>query len=46
MSSPAARWDRGYVLGGGRMVAQGAASELRNKMLDDAYLGAHPAAVS
>jgi MFS family permease len=38
--------DRGYVLGGGRMVAQGAASELRDKMLDDAYLGAHPAAVS
>jgi ABC-type branched-subunit amino acid transport system ATPase component len=38
--------DRGYVLGGGRVVAQGAATEVRDKMLDDAYLGARPAAVS
>jgi branched-chain amino acid transport system ATP-binding protein len=37
--------DRGYVLGGGRVVAQGRAGELRDKMLDDAYLGARPAAV-
>jgi ABC-type branched-subunit amino acid transport system ATPase component len=38
--------DRGYVLGGGRVVAQGRAGELRDKMLDDAYLGARPAAVN
>ena len=38
--------DRGYALGGGRVVAQGAATELRDKMLDEAYLGARPAAVS
>jgi ABC-type branched-subunit amino acid transport system ATPase component/ABC-type branched-subunit amino acid transport system permease subunit len=38
--------DRGYVLGGGRVVAQGRAAELRDKMLDDAYLGARPAAVN
>ena len=38
--------DRGYVLGGGRVVAQGVATELRDKMLDEAYLGARPAAVS
>jgi branched-chain amino acid transport system ATP-binding protein len=38
--------DRGYVLGGGRVVAQGSASELRGAMLDDAYLGAPPAAVN
>jgi branched-chain amino acid transport system ATP-binding protein len=31
--------DRGYVLGGGRIVAQGNPSELRGAMLDDAYLG-------
>jgi branched-chain amino acid transport system ATP-binding protein len=31
--------DRGYVLGGGRVVAQGSPSELRGAMLDDAYLG-------
>jgi ABC-type branched-subunit amino acid transport system ATPase component/ABC-type branched-subunit amino acid transport system permease subunit len=37
--------DRGYVLGGGRVVAQGPATELRGAMLDDAYLGALPAAV-
>jgi branched-chain amino acid transport system ATP-binding protein len=37
--------DRGYVLGGGRVVAEGKASELRGAMLDDAYLGALPAAV-
>jgi len=34
------------VLGGGRVVAQGAATELRDKMLDEAYLGARPVAVS
>jgi branched-chain amino acid transport system ATP-binding protein len=38
--------DRGYVLGGGRVVAQGPATELRGAMLDDAYLGALPAAVN
>jgi branched-chain amino acid transport system ATP-binding protein len=37
--------DRGYVLGGGRVVAQGPATELRGTMLDDTYLGALPAAV-
>ncbi len=37
--------DRGYVLGGGRVVAEGAAAELRGTMLDNAYLGALPAAV-
>jgi len=37
--------DRGYVLGGGRVVAQGEAAELRGAMLDDAYLGAVPAVV-
>jgi branched-chain amino acid transport system ATP-binding protein len=31
--------DRGYVLGGGRVVAQGNPAELRGAMLDDAYLG-------
>jgi ABC-type branched-subunit amino acid transport system ATPase component/ABC-type branched-subunit amino acid transport system permease subunit len=31
--------DRGYVLGGGRVVAEGSPSELRGAMLDDAYLG-------
>jgi branched-chain amino acid transport system ATP-binding protein/branched-chain amino acid transport system permease protein len=35
--------DRGYVLGGGRLVAEGKASELRGAMLDEAYLGAVPA---
>jgi ABC-type branched-subunit amino acid transport system ATPase component len=38
--------DRGYVLGGGRVVAQGSAAELRGTMLDDAYLGAVPAVVN
>jgi branched-chain amino acid transport system ATP-binding protein/branched-chain amino acid transport system permease protein len=38
--------DRGYVLGGGRVVVEGAAAELRGTMLDDAYLGALPAAVN
>ena len=38
--------DRGYVIGGGSVVAQGPASELRGAMLDDAYLGALPAAVN
>jgi ABC-type branched-subunit amino acid transport system ATPase component len=38
--------DRGYVLGGGRVVAQGNAAELRGAMLDDAYLGAVPAVVN
>jgi branched-chain amino acid transport system ATP-binding protein len=31
--------DRGYVLGGGRVVAKGSPAELRGAMLDDAYLG-------
>jgi branched-chain amino acid transport system ATP-binding protein len=31
--------DRGYVLGGGRIVAEGSPAELRGAMLDDAYLG-------
>jgi len=35
--------DRGYVLGGGRVVAEGKASELRGAMLDEAYLGTIPA---
>ena len=30
--------DRGYVLGGGRVVAEGVAAELRGALLDDAYL--------
>jgi branched-chain amino acid transport system ATP-binding protein len=38
--------DRGYVISGGRVVAQGAPAELRDAMLDDAYLGAHPAVVN
>jgi branched-chain amino acid transport system ATP-binding protein len=38
--------DRGYVLGGGRVVAEGKAGDLRGAMLDDAYLGAVPAAVN
>jgi branched-chain amino acid transport system ATP-binding protein len=38
--------DRGYVLGGGRVLAQGAADELRDTKLDDAYLGADPAVVT
>jgi branched-chain amino acid transport system ATP-binding protein len=38
--------DRGYVLGGGRVVAEGKAFELRGAMLDDAYLGAVPAVVN
>ncbi len=38
--------DRGYVLAGGRVVAQGAAAELREASLDDAYLGADPAVVN
>ena len=38
--------DRGYVLGGGRIVKQGSAAELREAVLDDAYLGARPAAVN
>ncbi len=35
--------DRGYVLGGGRVLAQGRAAELRDTKLDEAYLGASPA---
>jgi ABC-type branched-subunit amino acid transport system ATPase component len=31
--------DRGYVLGGGRVVAEGSPAELRGAMLDAAYLG-------
>jgi ABC-type branched-subunit amino acid transport system ATPase component len=38
--------DRGYVLGAGRVVAQGLAAELRDTMLDDAYLGTTRATVN
>ena len=38
--------DRAYVLGGGRVAAQGVATEMRDKMLDDTYFGARPAAVN
>jgi branched-chain amino acid transport system ATP-binding protein len=38
--------DRAYVLGGGRVVAQGVAAEMRDRVLDDTYLGARPAAVN
>jgi branched-chain amino acid transport system ATP-binding protein len=38
--------DRGYVLAGGRVVAEGAAAELREASLDAAYLGADPAVVN
>ncbi|MBV8849591.1 MAG: ATP-binding cassette domain-containing protein, partial [Methylobacteriaceae bacterium] len=38
--------DRGYVLGGGRIVAESSAAALRDSALDEAYLGALPAAVS
>jgi ABC-type branched-subunit amino acid transport system ATPase component len=31
--------DRGYVLGGGRVLAEGSPAELRGSMIDDAYLG-------
>jgi hypothetical protein len=34
------------VLGGGCVVNQGSAAELRGAVLDDAYLGARPAAVN
>jgi branched-chain amino acid transport system ATP-binding protein len=35
--------DRGYVLGGGRIVAESSAAALRESALDDAYLGTIPA---
>jgi ABC-type branched-subunit amino acid transport system ATPase component/ABC-type branched-subunit amino acid transport system permease subunit len=38
--------ERGYVLAGGRVVAQGGAAELRDASLADAYLGADPAVVN
>jgi len=38
--------DRGYVLAGGRVVAQGRAAELHDAKLDDAYLGADPVVVN
>ena len=38
--------DRGYVLGGGRIVAAGSAAELRDTALEDAYLGTIPAVAS
>jgi ABC-type branched-subunit amino acid transport system ATPase component/ABC-type branched-subunit amino acid transport system permease subunit len=38
--------DRGYVLGGGRIVAESGAAALRESALDEAYLGAHPAVAS
>ncbi len=37
---------RGYVLGGGRILEQGSAAELRNARLDEAYLGTHEPVVS
>ena len=37
--------DRAYVLGSGRVVAQGKAADMRDRMLDEAYLGARPGAV-
>jgi branched-chain amino acid transport system ATP-binding protein len=36
--------DRGYVLGGGRIVAESSAAALRDSALDEAYLGSLPAA--
>jgi ABC-type branched-subunit amino acid transport system ATPase component len=38
--------DRGYVLGGGRIVAESSAPALRESALDEAYLGVLPAAAS
>ena len=38
--------DRGYVLGGGRVVTEGRAEQLREAKLDEAYLGADPAVVN
>jgi ABC-type branched-subunit amino acid transport system ATPase component/ABC-type branched-subunit amino acid transport system permease subunit len=38
--------DRGYLLGGGHIIAQGRAAELRDARLDDAYLGADPTVVN
>jgi ABC-type branched-subunit amino acid transport system ATPase component len=38
--------DRAYVLGGGRVVAQGTAANMRGKVLDDTYLGARPGTVN
>jgi ABC-type branched-subunit amino acid transport system ATPase component/ABC-type branched-subunit amino acid transport system permease subunit len=38
--------DRGYVLSGGRIVAESSAAALRNSALDEAYLGALPAVAS
>ena len=37
--------DRSYVLGGGRVMARALLAKMRDKMLDDTYLGARPAAV-
>jgi ABC-type branched-subunit amino acid transport system ATPase component len=36
--------DRAYVLGGGRVIAQGKASDMRDKLLDETYLGANSGA--
>jgi branched-chain amino acid transport system ATP-binding protein len=38
--------DRRYVLGGGRIVTENSAAELRESTLDKAYLGILPAAAS
>jgi ABC-type branched-subunit amino acid transport system ATPase component len=35
---------RGYLLSGGRVIAEGAAAELHGASLDEAYLGAYPGA--
>jgi branched-chain amino acid transport system ATP-binding protein len=38
--------DRAYVLGGGRVVAQGTAANMLGKVLDDTYLGTRPGTVN
>jgi branched-chain amino acid transport system ATP-binding protein len=38
--------DRGYVLGGGRIIAESSAAALRASALEEAYLGALPAVAS
>jgi ABC-type branched-subunit amino acid transport system ATPase component len=38
--------DRGYVLGGGRIIGENSAAALRNSALDEAYLGGLPPVAS
>jgi ABC-type branched-subunit amino acid transport system ATPase component/ABC-type branched-subunit amino acid transport system permease subunit len=38
--------DRGYVLAGGKIIAENSAAALRDSALDEAYLGAAPAVAS